>query len=185
MSSLCVDHITSAYLSLIVSSQLIPLCCPPNPDRAIHYQPRLYVTGFIDDIDRHNYSIVLNVFQWIEGASIRDNLTVVGLLKPCTRWPIPNSRMPKGKGLVSLCGAIDHMQHTTITVIIQSISFLDQKSRPTAASLKRNSTILATTSYRRPSCSALQKAKRARQNAPQDDYLEDVFSKEKAWLASD
>jgi hypothetical protein len=90
-------------------------------------------------------SFKIVTFQWVEGGTVKDKLTIVALFKPTNCWPIPNSRMPNTKGLVFFSGIIQHMQNTTVTLIVKTISFLNKKARPTAKSLARHSKLSPST----------------------------------------
>jgi hypothetical protein len=171
-------YITPSLFPLLRLSQLTPLHTLNN---VVHFPARLLITGYVDSVDRVADSFKIVTFQWIERGNLKDELTVIGLFKPTNRWPTPNSRMPNAKGLVFVSGIIQQIQDTTVTLVVDTISFLNKKSRPTAKSLARHSKLSPGISRRRPSSSALRNAKRC----THDDSLERFFRKEKEYFSSD
>jgi hypothetical protein len=172
-------HNNSCISSLSLNTcQLTPLL---TIAKTHHFSTRLLVAGYVDSVDRVEDSFRIVTFQWIEGVSVKDELTIVALFKPTNRWPTPNSRMPNAKGMVFFTGIIQHMQHTTVTMVIETISFLNKKARPTAKSLARHSKLSPTLPQRRPSAMALRSAKRR----THDDSLEAFFKKEREYFLSD
>ena len=142
---------------------------------------RLLVAGNIDSVDRVTDSFKMVTFQWIEGSTIRDELTIVGMFKPSNRWPIPNSRMPNAKGMIFFSGIVQHMENMTVTLIIDTINFLNNKARPTAKSLARHSKLSPSIPRHQPSMAAQRSAKRR----ARDSSLEVFFKKEMEYFSSD
>lgn len=157
--------------------QLTPVCTHVN---SACFPPRLFVTGYVNTVNRQTQTFEVATFQWIEGVNVKDDLSIVVLFKATTRWPIPNCRMPNKNGLVSFSRIIQHMQDMVLTVVIDTISFLNQKARPRPRS-KSNTAHVPVKSHHRPSVSAQRCAKRRFL----DSLLEALFEKEREFLDSD
>ncbi|KAN0137427.1 hypothetical protein V8E53_004872 [Lactarius tabidus] len=148
----------------------------------IFFLPQLIVSGYVDSVDRVGDTFKVVTFQWVEGGKTDDELTIVAMFKSTKRWPIPNSCMSNPKGMVSFSGIVQTVRNTTVTIIIDSMSFLNNKARPTAKSLARHSKLPPLEfPCCRPSSAALRSAKR---RAPDAD-LETWFKKEKEYFSSE
>jgi hypothetical protein len=115
----------STSLSLLSILQLTPL---HTFNCILCFPSHLLITAYVDSIDRVADSFKIKTFQWIEHGSFKDELTVIGLFKPMNRWLAPNSHMPNAKGLVFISGIIQHMQNTTVTLMVDTIAFLNHKA---------------------------------------------------------
>jgi hypothetical protein len=89
--------------------------------------------------------------------------------------------MPNAKGKVFFSGIMQDMQNTTISLLIDIISFLNKKARPSVKSLIRHSKLSPKMPHCRPSCAALCEAKRC----ALDPDLEAFFKKEQEYFSSD
>lgn len=141
---------------------------------------RLFVTGYVNFVDRQADSFQVATFQWIEGVNVKDDLSINVFFKPTTRWPIRNCRMPNKNGLVSFSGVIQHMQDMVLTVVIDTISFLNQKARPRPRT-KSHTVNIPMKTHRRPSVDAQRCAKRRFL----ESSLEALFEKERKFFDSD
>ena len=83
--------------------------------------------------------------------------------------------------MVHFSGVIQHVQDRSLSVIVDSISFLNNKARPSAKSLARQAKLHPVSPRRHPSTTAQRSAKRC----AQDKDVERWFEKEKAYLDSD
>jgi hypothetical protein len=172
-SSLC-----CAPLLLLNCFQLSPLSAVGN---VLPFPPRLLVSGYVDSVDRVADSFTVITFQWIEGSTLHDELTIVSRFKPTKRWPIPNSHMPNAKGLVFFSGIVQHMQNTSVSLIVSTINFLNKKAHLTTKSLARHSKLEPMPPHRRPSCAVLRTTKRSALDASWEAF----FKKEKEYFSAD
>ncbi|KAN0140666.1 hypothetical protein V8E53_001493 [Lactarius tabidus] len=154
-----------------------------NAGNAPYLAPRLIVTGHVCGVNRVEDSFKVTTFQWIEGATARDELTIVGFFKRTNRWPIPNSRMPNARGLIAFSGSIQDVRNTTVTLFVDMINYLNKHSRPSIKSLAARSKLTPISPHRRPSLVALRNAKRTRQSRETDDAIEAFFKKEREFYS--
>ena len=99
------------------------------------FPTRLLYSGSVLSVDRKNSSFRILTFQWIEGSSVNDKLSVDAFLKPSKRCPFPYFRVPKVGGMVHFTGIVQHVQDRSLTVVVNMISFLNNKVRPSVKTL--------------------------------------------------
>lgn len=83
--------------------------------------------------------------------------------------------------MVHFCGVVKDVQYKAITIFIDTISFLNQKARPSAKTLAAHAKLPPIPRRRQPSVSAQRCAKRRAQVNSMDAY----FAKEKEYFKSD
>ena len=155
------------------------MCAHINTDNLL---PWLFATGYMDSVNHQGCSFQVATFQWIEGINVKDNLTIIVLFKPTMRRPIPNCRLPNKNGLVSFSGTIQNMQDLVLTIIIDSISFLNQKAQPWPHlnTYVTHGKFTPIKTHWQPSVSAQQNVKRW----PLDPSLKSLFAKEREFFDS-
>lgn len=132
-------------------------------------------------MDRKNETFKVVTFQYIEGSTVYDKLTVNAIFKPSKRFPFPYYRVPNAKGMVHFCGIVKDVQDKAITIFVDTISFLNQKARPSQKTLAAHAKLPLIPRRRHPSVSAQRCAKRRAQVNSMDAY----FAKEKQYFDSD
>lgn len=80
--------------------------------------------------------------------------------------------------MVHFSGVIQHVQDRTVSVIVDTISFLNKNARPSAKTLARQAKLHPVSPRRHPSTTAQRSAKRR----AQDKSVQSWFEKEKAYL---
>lgn len=124
---LYVTYRTGDFFCTLMWTKLVSLC--EHVDIS-SFPPWLFVSGYVESVDRKANSFQLSVFQWVEGGSFRDKLTINALLNSSTRSPTPGARMPKAKGMVSFTGIVQQIQGTAVTVVAETMTYLNNKARP-------------------------------------------------------
>ena len=83
--------------------------------------------------------------------------------------------------MIHFSGLIQNVQDRSLSVIVDTISFLNNKARPSAKTLTRQAKLHPVSPRRHPSATAQRSAKRR----ALDKSVESWFDKEKAYLDSD
>jgi hypothetical protein len=130
-----------------------------SAENAPYLMPHLLVTGHVCSVNRVEDSFKVTIFQWIEGATARDELTIVGFFRHTNRWPIPNSHMPNARGSISFFESIQNITNMTVTLFVDTIEYLNKHSCPSIKSLATCSKLPPMSPCHHPSLVALQNAK--------------------------
>ena len=162
----------------IMFSQLTPLCTPAHGDL---FLLRLLVMGYVDSVNKIATSFKVVTFDWLQGGTFRDQLTIFVLLDPANQNPMTVSRLPNARGLVFFSGVILMMKNTTVTLAVDAINLLNQKAQSTPKVQHTRTNTPACFRLPRPASATIWNVKKKSHNTS----LEALFEKERDFFSSD
>ena len=145
----------------------------------LFFVPCLLVMGYVNAVDKAAATFNVVTFNWLQGGSFHNQLTIIGCFKPTNQYSITNTGMPNTKGLIFFSGIMLGMKNASITLVVDTITFLNKKAQP-PAKLHIKPKKRAVIPHRRSSGTALQMAKK---NSG-DTYWDAFFEKEREFLTS-
>ena len=164
-----------------MASELTALTTHAHP---LFFVPRLLVTGYVNAVDKVAATFNVVTFNWLQGGSFHNQLTIIGYFKPTNQYSITNTSMPNimpnTKGLIFFSGIMLGMKNASVTLAVDTITFLNKKAQP-PAKLHIKPKKRAVIPHHRSLGTALQMAKK---NSG-DTYWDAFFEKEREFLTSD
>ncbi|KAH9015514.1 hypothetical protein EDB85DRAFT_2280280 [Lactarius pseudohatsudake] len=96
-----------------------------EPELSYDVMPaKLIVTGCVQSVDTKKQTFQMTIYQYIDGSSVDNNLTVVGFVDTSRKFPQPFGRMPQVNSFISFSGTLKRFEQNRALVVLETITYM-------------------------------------------------------------